>query len=344
MRAHQWQWGLRLFSLLVITESAVSTLVCPTSDSNDDILVSSSSGADWIKCIYAGVDSHAECSYFPNGTFSGASLPNPNKRISESMVCPGTLVEATDAPISSLGASSQSSIVPDSSLTSSSDSPATSAGSPTATRPAPPSPSGSSTLAAPSPAAPSSSSSTSRTASSSRSAAAAGSTGSQTSTSSLSSLSDAASPSSTVTTNPELKANRKKPRPAVIAGSVVSGVVFLVGLALILLWMKRCRRNRAPQSHLEPYISEEGQISKDRVARRNVPNKEGILAVAGSISLPDGIRPAIETVDRIPSDTRLEPGTPQNETMTQRMHRVEAQLEALLTTGLHDSAPPSYGG
>ncbi|KAJ7639992.1 hypothetical protein DFH06DRAFT_1430573 [Mycena polygramma] len=105
-------------------------------------------------------------------------------------------------------------------------------------------------------------------------------------------------------------------RPAVVAGAAVA-VVFLAGIVLLVLWMKRRRRLRALQSHLEPYIDKERP--QESVARRNLATKEGISGVAGPhSSLPDRTHAGIDSVEEVPADIMSEEGTPHGETLTQR--------------------------
>ncbi|KAJ7660108.1 hypothetical protein DFH06DRAFT_390707 [Mycena polygramma] len=150
-------------------------------------------------------------------------------------------------------------------------------------------------------------------------------------------------PSSPSSTTNDSKLHRTDARPAVIAATVLS-VGFLVGIVLIVLWMRKRRRLRTLQSHPEPYIDEEARLPQDSIGPRNHPNKERFDAATGSPSASDSIRAGSESVDEVRWNIRSEEGAPQNETLTQRMHRVEAQLEALLALGFPDSAPPSYRG
>ncbi|KAJ6471575.1 hypothetical protein C8R47DRAFT_1222110 [Mycena vitilis] len=133
--------------------------------------------------------------------------------------------------------------------------------------------------------------------------------------------------------------HRTKARAAVIAGAVVT-VVFLAGIVLLVLWMKRRRRLRALQSDSEPYLDEERPT--EGVAQRNLATKAWVSAGTGpNSSHPDGTRAGIDSAEDVSANTME---GPQGDTLAQRVRRVEAQLEALLTLGLRESAPPSYRG
>ncbi|KAJ6457007.1 hypothetical protein C8R47DRAFT_1227657 [Mycena vitilis] len=139
------------------------------------------------------------------------------------------------------------------------------------------------------------------------------------------------------------KSRRNKARPAVIAGIVLS-VGCLVGIAVVVSWTRR-RRQLALQSNPYPYINDEERLPPGSIAQPDILEKGGTSAVAcGNTSPTDEIRAGNEFVDGLRANIRSEEGAPQNETLTERMHRVEAQLGALLAIGLRDSAPPSYRG
>jgi hypothetical protein len=50
----------------------------------------------------------------------------------------------------------------------------------------------------------------------------------------------------------------------------------------------------------------------------------------------------IEPQNELLPHARIEEESPRDETVAQRLRRVEAQLEILLSMGLHECAPPSY--
>ncbi|KAJ7620487.1 hypothetical protein DFH06DRAFT_1144023 [Mycena polygramma] len=105
-----------------------------------------------------------------------------------------------------------------------------------------------------------------------------------------------------------------KARPAVIAGAILA-VVFLAGtiLTVLLMGQHNLINNEKRSAAIAPGAGEFSQLKE----MHDVESE---------------------------SDLQLEGGTPQNETLTQRVHHVEAQLEALLMQRLQDSAPPSYRG
>ncbi|KAJ7676824.1 hypothetical protein DFH06DRAFT_1466212 [Mycena polygramma] len=133
--------------------------------------------------------------------------------------------------------------------------------------------------------------------------------------------------------------------PAVIAGIALS-VVSLVGIVLFVICRRRRRRRRTSQSH--PCLDEEQNIPPDS---GNLMSEEGnratevVVAVAGTSAPSNEIQHGNEE----PPNNRVEGEggggeTRRDETLTERMHRVEAQMDALLTMGLSGSAPPSYKG
>jgi hypothetical protein len=54
--------------------------------------------------------------------------------------------------------------------------------------------------------------------------------------------------------------------------------------------------------------------------------------------------PAVEQDDSGPTADGTGEGLPSEETLSLRVRRVEAQLEALLSMGLPEDSPPSYAG
>ncbi|KAJ7469563.1 hypothetical protein FB451DRAFT_354844 [Mycena latifolia] len=134
-------------------------------------------------------------------------------------------------------------------------------------------------------------------------------------------------------------------RIAVIAGSV-GAVGLLVGALLLVLWYKRRRRRRHIEHSLLPrqYVGviQEIPASEKAVAPTlpSIQSESGSKPLTGTSSQADLIRAPTE--DEAPADVDMEVGRHGDETLNERVRRVEAQLESLLTVGLHVSAPPSY--
>ncbi|KAJ7442891.1 hypothetical protein FB451DRAFT_1296766, partial [Mycena latifolia] len=120
-------------------------------------------------------------------------------------------------------------------------------------------------------------------------------------------------------------------RTAVIAGSV-GAVGLLVGALLLVLWYKRRRRRRHIEHSLLPrqYVGVIQEIPASvkaySVGIRSKP-------LIGTSSQADLIRAPTE--DEAPADVDMEVGRHGDETLNERVRRVEAQLESLLTVGLH---------
>ncbi|KAJ6580107.1 hypothetical protein DFH09DRAFT_1146488 [Mycena vulgaris] len=115
----------------------------------------------------------------------------------------------------------------------------------------------------------------------------------------------------------ELNTSRKRVPPGAIAGAIV-GAGALVGVSVLLLWLRRHRQRSDPRMLSRQYIVDEINLSQEKGHRL------------------DPIRDGVSAADA------LENGDPTNETLTQRMRTVEAQLAVLLTHGVPEGSPPGY--
>ncbi|KAJ6479364.1 hypothetical protein DFH09DRAFT_1215057 [Mycena vulgaris] len=337
----------------------INGLNCPSSDNGgsklDNTIVDSTvNGVHFdVLCTYF---SGAQCAYLDDGSADNADSTDENN------VCPSNLDGAT------------------SNSHSTSSRPSTTFTSPTPTPPPPTSPpptlptsspttptrpfSSAPSLSQISPAKPDSVSLSHGTApaSSTRPSSAIG--GTRNSSSEL--------PSSSATGVSTVKADRNGARTAAIAGTVVF-VCFLVGVLLLILWVRR-RRRRADRAILpEPYVDQEEQRSlSDTLGRRNLGlaiEKSAGTPVPGTSPRPDAIpvepesavksgdttcagtspqsdSMPVEPESAVVSDISAAEGIHRDETLALRVRvqRMEAQLEALLTLGEPEGAPPSYRG
>ncbi|KAJ7917707.1 hypothetical protein B0H13DRAFT_1870009 [Mycena leptocephala] len=165
--------------------------------------------------------------------------------------------------------------------------------------------------------------------------------GTEASTAQIHSTSD--NPSSTSSPSPQPKLHdhgirkqscRIRARNAAIAGSIVS-LSALGGSVLLVIWIRRRRTHHRRQP--EQYINSE-----------HTPQGPSIMQQKGDTPVTDIFSPLnqvlIEPQNELLPHARIEEESPRDETVAQRLRRVEAQLETLLSMGLHESAPPSYRG
>ncbi|KAJ7358320.1 hypothetical protein DFH08DRAFT_802158 [Mycena albidolilacea] len=147
------------------------------------------------------------------------------------------------------------------------------------------------------------------------------------------------SPTASIFPNASQKSDRITPRTAVIAASVAS-VGILVAVVALFLWVRR-RRQRIDQRRLPEQFTE----AQQEVLLDTLPIKADGAPHAHE---PDDDNPILPQTDPavaepesgvLPADP--EDGT-REETLTARMHRMEARLEALATMVLPEDSPPSY--
>ncbi|KAJ6457993.1 hypothetical protein C8R45DRAFT_1110321 [Mycena sanguinolenta] len=129
--------------------------------------------------------------------------------------------------------------------------------------------------------------------------------------------------------------HQKTPRTAVIASSVVSACVLAGFLLLLFLWSHR-RRRRGTHDNLE--VAEQYNVTSPELALT-------YQKLADEPSARSDEPVASQNIARLLGTTEPEhfavPPTDPGELMALRLQRVEAQLEGLLSSGLHP-APPSY--
>ncbi|KAJ7020404.1 hypothetical protein C8F04DRAFT_1275118 [Mycena alexandri] len=159
------------------------------------------------------------------------------------------------------------------------------------------------------------------------------STTSQFSTSGISthSVSASGSPSPSVVT--PIHSNRHITRAAAIAGTVAAVVLF-AGVVFSLLWCRK-RRERMARTLPDQFLAQQAILQENAVL---TGKSQGATATSNEPQV--SVRRENELVsDRAPAED-----VPHQETLTLRMHRVEAQLAALLTMGPPEGSPPSYSG
>ncbi|KAJ7841618.1 hypothetical protein B0H14DRAFT_3694041 [Mycena olivaceomarginata] len=133
---------------------------------------------------------------------------------------------------------------------------------------------------------------------------------------------------------------RKSTPAAVIAGFVVA--ICLVAGVLFFVWLRRCRRRAAAETLPQPYEKAEIPVSPfdtqtppDLSPAEQAPGKIGAMALDAS-----------ET-GLVQAEVMAQPEAREEddeEPLRLRLQRVEAQLEALFTSRVPTSAPPSYRG
>ncbi|KAJ7442731.1 hypothetical protein B0H11DRAFT_2251336 [Mycena galericulata] len=280
-----------------------------------------------VECDYPGAGS---CFYDPNGALvTQSASPNcPDSLVQDQILSPTTTESTTSTTppstpsIGVAGGGGGSPVTTESTISTTPPSTSSVAGDGGGSTSAPPS-----TI---SPTAESSTPTTTSTATTGVGSFAGGVAGSA--TSGLSSIS--ASPSATGRGNLEPDTTRssrllpsdlnltfhskKQVQPAIIGGAVVAVIVVIV-LALLLLWLRRRRRQ---------------------------------LDVSRQFPVEESPTPHAKSVDRVPSTVtpRSEVGVGSisadldatSETLTQRIRRMEAQMETLLTLSVPDTALPVY--
>jgi len=142
----------------------------------------------------------------------------------------------------------------------------------------------------------------------------------------------------------------KHVQPAAIAGAVVAtAVVVFVVLAFVLIWLRRrrWRNNRSGTAHR--YLTlDETPTPREKAAYHVSPVSQSEPSFANTSSHPDpGGSSDGEAVSElapgnISGKEANEVLTEANEMLTQRLRRVEAQVKALLTLGIPETAPPEY--
>ncbi|KAJ7479712.1 hypothetical protein FB451DRAFT_1395279 [Mycena latifolia] len=143
----------------------------------------------------------------------------------------------------------------------------------------------------------------------------------------LTTYSDVFSPTSAASdTGNSQKASRVPTAVPVVFGAVL-GLFLIVS---IVLFRRRKRRRMHPQQYtaVEPHLVKETGVS---TPNSPVVENRGPIFVVGNLLDPDTARVAAG-----------EPAVPIPEAITQRMHELEAQIEALLTLGQPDGSPPEY--
>ncbi|KAJ7480824.1 hypothetical protein FB451DRAFT_1394885 [Mycena latifolia] len=161
----------------------------------------------------------------------------------------------------------------------------------------------------------------------------------------LAAVADAVDPSLTVVI-PEaveicpLRLAAARARTAAIAGSVVA-VCIVVGVLLLILW----RRRRVAQLMLPRQFPRDEIRTAMRPTRGADTEKNTDREPLGGTShQADFMRAGPE--NEVPSNAEVEADNNHNreEGLTERMRRLEAQMESLLTLGVPEGAPPSYAG
>ncbi|KAJ7348477.1 hypothetical protein DFH08DRAFT_959880 [Mycena albidolilacea] len=154
--------------------------------------------------------------------------------------------------------------------------------------------------------------------------------------------SNSAGPSSSPIGASVTKSDRRTTHAAVIAGSVVSSCL-LGGLLLLVLWLRRRRRRVSAETLFEPYTKAEMQISPPDT--RAAPGFAPLELDAGNIGATAADasgRGAVRVQAEVTVVCTADDGPPEEDPLNLRIQRVEAQLEALLTSQVPQSAPPSY--
>jgi hypothetical protein len=128
------------------------------------------------------------------------------------------------------------------------------------------------------------------------------------------------------------RTHRNGARTTEIAVSAVS-VGFLAGLLLLFFWVRR-RRQRMDRRRLpEQFVDQEGQLSQ-----ANLRPKQ--MVIPDEVRHTDALRVGLD-IGVLPTG-RAEGDSLCEETVNLRLHRMEAQLEALVTMILPEGSPPSY--
>ncbi|KAJ7653015.1 hypothetical protein B0H17DRAFT_1147203 [Mycena rosella] len=123
---------------------------------------------------------------------------------------------------------------------------------------------------------------------------------------------------------------RRRVPAATIAGVVVS-VSLLILVFLLLLWLRR--RRRRIDDTLQQYTVQEVQTTVDQTSEK-----------AGQTFVGESSQSALSggSENTLPPTVALEDVGLTNETLTERIRCVEAQLDTILAVGMHAGAPPGY--
>jgi hypothetical protein len=130
----------------------------------------------------------------------------------------------------------------------------------------------------------------------------------------------------------------KHTQSAVIGGAVAAAVVVIVVvLALLLLRVRRRRRqwDVSGQFLVEESPAPQAKAVEDRVPAAAAPQSDPSITKGGH-SYSDSVG-TTAAMSEISADTDAT-----SETLAQRIRRMEAQMETLLTLGVPNTAPPVY--
>jgi cytoskeletal protein RodZ len=149
--------------------------------------------------------------------------------------------------------------------------------------------------------------------------------------------------------------NRNGARTGAIAASVASVILF-VAVVTLFLWVSRRRQRiqqRVPENFIESrdlVVLEPSAVKVDAPATAESAEAEvdlpQLMAAVVSDETPLKLtEPSVIAPEESVAPISESQGTARNEeALTLRMRRMEAQLEALLTLGLPEGSPPSYCG
>ncbi|KAJ6528781.1 hypothetical protein DFH09DRAFT_1371179 [Mycena vulgaris] len=340
-----------------------TALQCPPVDKDGTALTRTEASAEGppVQCIYPGA---GVCSYFAAGPVFVAS---------SSATCPDTLVDPSSTSTSTISTTSTStSVQPTSaSTTTSTEESAPPSRPTTTTTPVAPSPPTSSHTDEPTPTFSTTATSTSQSGTttprsthiSTTTSSGISSSGTSSTANTIGASISVLSPTASTTVNQNtLTTPRKRVSPAAIAGGAV-GFGVVVAVLFLLLWLRRRRQRNDPRMVPRPYTVDEtalairvdGTDTKTTSQSEKEPRPVTLTGDSEQESsgnaLPmedagDSTQPGAMAhrgaEGMVRSETPLEDGGSPNETVTQRLRRVEAQLATLLRTGVPDSAPPSY--
>ncbi|KAJ7652946.1 hypothetical protein B0H17DRAFT_1147237 [Mycena rosella] len=135
----------------------------------------------------------------------------------------------------------------------------------------------------------------------------------------------------------DLVAHSNHSQPAAVAAAVITAVLVVVVLALILIWLRRRRRRNARSARCLPddiYIPREKEADLEPA----VSYSETSTDISSRLD-PSGGSSAGGGASDASGSTSSEAA---NEVLKERLRRVEAHVEALLTLGVPDTAPPEY--
>ncbi|KAJ6492104.1 hypothetical protein C8R45DRAFT_990411 [Mycena sanguinolenta] len=147
------------------------------------------------------------------------------------------------------------------------------------------------------------------------------------------SFSAAISSDSSKSENVSSKETRHRVQIAAIVATVVAVGCFS-GLFVVVLWLRRRRRLTLARTLPAQFLEERDPTQRNLRSKEKSTNASD---VSGSTSVPERT-----VVVEVHPQTPSEDGTPHE--ITQRMRRMEAQLDELLTREIHENSPPSYVG